>query len=371
MAPKIPEIEAKQTTKRGIPHWVVDLSVRLTGKRVRIFRLTREEAEAAAWEYLSERQLHGGDLSTLTTMERTFILWLRERGIGVEVAQRILSDAPTTMGPMLENAHEEYLRSQKGNDAHHLSSIKSKLRIFRDGFPGRRVGSIRPGEVERWLRPRGRGRLAYWRVLRAFFNFAAMHDWTDANPILKIPRPAVVPDEKIIFTAEQMERLLTAAQDLENLVMLRFLVFGGFFGLRTKEILSLQAEDVTPSEVHVRNMKTQKRGLRERYVTVLPVAKKWLPLLQLPKSGPVIGMTDKNFRINREKVLTKAGEGGQPIGWPYNVLRRSFGSYHLAAYEDPGKTAAQMGHTDPETTIGKYRAVRRKADGLAWFRITP
>src|SRR5690606_24684883 len=98
--------------------------------------------------------------------------------------------------------------------------------------------------------------------LRAFFNFAAMHDWTDANPILKIPRPAIAPDEKIIYTPEQMERLLAAALAIRNLVMLRLLVFGGFLGLRYKEIMNLQAEDVNAKEVFVRKMKTQKKGMR-------------------------------------------------------------------------------------------------------------
>lgn len=32
--------------------------------------------------------------------------------------------------------------------------------------------------------------------------------------------------------------------------------------------------------------------------------------------------------------------------WPHNVLRHSFGSYHLAAYGDGVRTAAQMSATD-------------------------
>ena len=154
--------------------------------------------------------------------------------------------------------------------------------------------------------------------------------------------------------------------------MLRLLVFGGFFGLRYKEILQLQVEDVGPDEIFVRKMKTQKKGMRERYVTALPNAKNWLKLLKLPEKGPPSTSMTKNLRLHREKVIAKANEAERvKITWPYNVLRRSFGSYHLAAFENPGLSAAQMGHTDPETTVGKYSVCRKKADGEAWFAITP
>lgn len=356
---------------------MVNLPASMVGKRTRIYRATKTEALAAANEYVCEHRIHGAELAGLTTAERAFVLWLREKGMTVDAAKKILSEAPSAVGPMMADAIAEYTKSQKGNSPQHLYSLRSKFSRIEAAFTKRRVGTIRPGELELFLRDKGRSKLAYYRVLRAFFNFAVMHDWAAANPMLKIPRPSMTPDERIIFTPEEMDNLLATAKKMENLPMLRLLVFGGFFGLRYREILTLQAEDVGEEEVFVRKMKTQKKGMRERYVTALPNAKLWLPLLKLPEKGPALGVNDKNLRLNRDKVLAaanaaKKGEPApEPITWPYNVLRRSFGSYHLAAFEDPGKTAAQMGHTDPETTVGKYRAVRKKADGEAWFNIAP
>lgn len=62
-----------------------------------------------------------------------------------------------------------------------------------------------------------------------------------------------------------MRALLKAAA--ETPVVLRYLVLGGFFGLRPSEVEKLRCEDIDleHAEVHVRNMKTAKRGLRERY----------------------------------------------------------------------------------------------------------
>lgn len=361
----------KEGVHRGVAVWIADILESAVGKRVRMYRPTREEAVAAASEYLSEHRLHGSALSSLTTSERTFILWLRERGVTVETAQKALLDTPAASGLKLETAIAKYMASQKGNDPHHLYSLRSKFSRVEAAFRSRFVSSIRAGEIEIFLRDKGRSKPAYHRVLRAFFNFAVMHDWTEANPVLKVPRPVIVPPERVIFTPEKMKRLLAAAIELENLPMLRLLVFGGFFGLRYKEILRLQVEDVGAKEIFIRRMKTQKKGMRDRYVTVLPNARAWLPLLELPESGSALGVNDKNLRLNREKVLTKANEKGEPIAWPHNVLRRTYGSSHLAAFEDPGLTATQMGHTDPETTVGKYRVARRKAEGRAWFAITP
>lgn len=365
-------LTARKIFRQGKESWFVDIPLRLVGKRVRIFRNTEREAIAAANEYVAEHQTHGEDLANISLPERAFILWLREAAITVEVAKRLISETPTGSGKILKKGILEYLKGQKGNDKHHIYSLRSKLSRLEEAFSGRTVASIRPGEIEIFLRDKGRSKLSYYRVLRAFFNFAVMHDWTEVNPVLKVPRPALAPDERVIFSAEEMARLLAAAQEVGSLPMLRLLVLGGFFGLRYKEIHTLQAEDVGVEEIFVRKMKTQKKGMRERYVTTLPNAKAWLPLLKLPKKGPALGVNDKNLRINRDKVLAKANEGHEDkIEWPYNVLRRSYGSYHLAAFENPGQTAAQMGHTDPETTVGKYRAVRKKADGEAWFAITP
>ena len=132
-------------------------------------------------------------------------------------------------------------------------------------------------------------------------------------------------------------------------------------------------------------MKTEGKGIRERYVAGTPNGLAWLAALCLPATGPVIPVNKRNFGLNRDAVIAKAngddvkeamkpvakaeGRKGKLIEWPYNVLRRSFASYHLAAFENPNLTAMLMGHTTADTTFAKYRAVRRKELGAAWFAI--
>jgi integrase len=52
-------------------------------------------------------------------------------------------------------------------------------------------------------------------------------------------------------------------------------------------------------------------------------------------------------------------------------MRHSFGSYHLAAHENAGKTALQMGHRRIDTTFEHYRRAVRKEDAERFWKIMP
>ena len=50
------------------------------------------------------------------------------------------------------------------------------------------------------------------------------------------------------------------------------------------------------------------------------------------------------------------------IHWEPNCMRHSFGSYHLAIFDNAGKTALQMGHRDIGTLFEYYRRAVRRED---------
>ena len=52
-------------------------------------------------------------------------------------------------------------------------------------------------------------------------------------------------------------------------------------------------------------------------------------------------------------------------------MRHSFGSYHMAHYENAGKTALQMGHRTIDTTFEHYRRAVRKEDAARFWEIMP
>jgi integrase len=57
--------------------------------------------------------------------------------------------------------------------------------------------------------------------------------------------------------------------------------------------------------------------------------------------------------------------------WKPNCMRHSFGSYHLAMFDNAGKTALQMGHREIGTLFEYYRRAVRKEDAEKYWGIIP
>jgi integrase len=58
--------------------------------------------------------------------------------------------------------------------------------------------------------------------------------------------------------------------------------------------------------------------------------------------------------------------------WPDDVLRHSYGSYHLAKYRNAALTAEQMGHKNARMLYTHYREVVKEASDIEEFwKLTP
>jgi hypothetical protein len=54
-----------------------------------------------------------------------------------------------------------------------------------------------------------------------------------------------------------------------------------------------------------------------------------------------------------------------------NALRHSFGSYHLAHFQDASRTAFQLGHSSPKMLAEHYDAVVLPKGAAEWWQIVP
>jgi hypothetical protein len=61
---------------------------------------------------------------------------------------------------------------------------------------------------------------------------------------------------------------------------------------------------------------------------------------------------------------------GLLTNWPQNALRHSFGSYHLAKFQDAPALALQMGNS-VDVIMKHYRELVRPADAAKYWRIRP
>ena len=84
------------------------------------------------------------------------------------------------------------------------------------------------------------------------------------------------------------------------------------------------------------------------------------------KRGLVVPLSDQAFRTRWEKCRTDAGL----IPWPHDVMRHTFATYHLAAFNDIGKLALQMGNS-PQVIHSAYKGLVSKADAGRFFALRP
>ena len=185
--------------------------------------------------------------------------------------------------------------------------------------------------------------------------------------------------EPAILTLIEAEKLLITAHANPELEMLAAVTLGLFCGLRTEEIKRLNWKDVHMDSdkpvVTISAAIAKKR--RIRHVDIPTNALKWLTLVT-KRTGQVAPNAHYNDFQKRFRQLLKLADWGHKengrwvSGWKVNALRHSFGSYHYAMTGAPLETSRLLGHTaNDQVLFDHYRALSTKADGKAYFAITP
>jgi integrase len=139
---------------------------------------------------------------------------------------------------------------------------------------------------------------------------------------------------------------------------------GLFAGLRTSELAALDWQDVHLTgkqqfiEVAARKAKTRQR----RIVSISDNLSSWLkPVARV--AGPVV---PDRYRERHERLQTFA----KLTPWPRNILRHSFGSYHLAFHKNEALTAAEMGNS-PAVIFQHYRALVTPEAAEKFWKLIP
>ena len=136
--------------------------------------------------------------------------------------------------------------------------------------------------------------------------------------------------------------------------MAKTLAIRYFAGLRTAELARLGPENIRERFIEIPAAKAKTR--QRRLVTIHPTLKEWLAL-----SPWMPG--DQEKRLAR--VCAAAG-----ISWPHNVTRHSFVSYHLAMFQNAGKTALEAGHAEARL-FAHYREMVTPEAAAEFWAIVP
>ncbi|HEY1771456.1 MAG TPA: hypothetical protein VGG02_14490 [Chthoniobacterales bacterium] len=264
----------------------------------------------------------------------------------------------------LGQAKDELVENRRGSGASARYCYDLGIRIgrFCADFPDRRVAEISTADVDAWLASLALApvtRNTFRRDLRTLFAFAMTRRYCADNPVAQTTKAKEIGGEIEILTVAQTARLLETADSLT----IPFWTIGAFAGLRRAEIERLDWKQIDLEsnliEVKARNSKTATR----RLVTIQPNLAAWLAPFQKIRGNVAPDNLRKLTEDDRERA-------GLRSGWPQNALRHSFGSYHLAHFNDAAALALQMGNS-PAIIFSHYRALVKPKDAARYWQIFP
>jgi integrase len=264
----------------------------------------------------------------------------------------------------LRSAMKELIDNRRLSGASKRYCYDLGLRIgrFCTAFPDRSVAEITTADVDNWLSDLQLApvtRNTFRRDLRTLFSFAITRKYCVENPVIGTTKAKEVDGDIEILSIGQTAKLLEAA----NADTLPFWAIGAFAGLRRSEIERLDWAQVDFEsgliEVKARHSKTARR----RFVTMQANLRTWLAPYRTQR-GPVCP-DNLRKRIDTDRAKAELQEG-----WPPNVLRHSFGSYHLAHFKDAAALALQMGNS-PDVIFRHYRELVKPKEAARYWQIKP
>ena len=234
------------------------------------------------------------------------------------------------------------------------------------GLAQRRVRSITPEDCAAWIAeafgtPQQRNKAR--RILSGVFSTAFRRGWCADNPVQRVEPERVVERRIEILSAEEIERLMTTAQEYEGgkcLAAVGMMLYGG---IRPHEVERLRWEDVrlpaagdegasfadAAGGVICISPQHCKTG-GARHVTIQPALH---ALLLNKRARPEERICPPNWR-RRWAGLHRAARF---TPWQPDVLRHTFATRHLCAHRNYAELQVEMGHRSAALLRTRYIAM--------------
>lgn len=216
-------------------------------------------------------------------------------------------------------------------------------------------------EVHRGTYATARKRLvALWRWCRAE-DYLPKVAHTEAERLPK-PRRAEECEEIGILRVVDFASVLELARG-EHPQHLAVAVLAGFTGLRRSELHAQRWADVNLAEGYLRVSSVKRNTPSKRHVPLCAAAVEWLMLCEREEGAELVSPP---WGLDRVRTFVR----GAKIQCPENGFRHSFISHLVAKTGNVAETALAAGNS-PAVVHAHYRALVPKAEGAAWFDLTP
>jgi integrase len=369
----------KRIRKDRPESWEVDLGI-VHGKRVQRFFKNKAEAERF-FSQVKEARRRDGDRALLEAWQiteyRAAKAACKEMGIQLSEAMEVCRKyyLPPVAAPALPELLGLFLDSKTatGRRANYVTALKNSIGAFIGAHKGVELAALSRDVVAKYIYSMGVGPKSQLNTrgdIRSFFEWARKAKFLAKNPLagddghIEIDEPER--DKEITaFGVEEVRALLTACLRPEFRNLMGYVTAAVFLGVRPEEIKRSPL-----SSLHLRERTFVVLGLhsktRSRRTIGMPrVAAVWFRLWRW-YCPDMPAFTFPNLR-KRFDALRKAA--GITV-WPHDVLRHTFGSMHLAAFEDEALTQKMMGHRPGEDTfVQHYRATYTVSGALLTKRI--
>jgi integrase len=286
-----------------------------------------------------------------------------------------------------ELALQKKLKSKKAPS--YISDLKKRWGRFEKWLPSSKraaINSIGRFDVRKVLDDCGLepvGERNMLRNLSVLFSWAVDRHYAASNPCkgIRLERQSSKPPVRIlsITEADRIFKLATEGFEVEAVPddphlsklsrvepfeLIPFLALGAFAGFRPEESLGIKWEmiDLRKGQIDLPAHLAKDRNRRIVDISVNLLA--WLESCPV-KSGSIVPL---NIRRKRMALRNKMGWEK----WPVDILRHSYGSYHLALHQNAPLTAETMGHREVRILYRHYREVIKDPEDIRnYWNIKP
>ena len=253
-------------------------------------------------------------------------------------------------------------RTADGMSPRYLGDLRVRLGRFVSCFGEEMIAAINARQIDEWLRGLGVGavtRNTFRRRLTVLYSFAKRRGYVTENPVADVERAKEPETEVEILSVSETARLLEGADS----AMLPFWAIGAFAGLRRAETERLAWSEIDFEAGLIEVKASKSKTASRRLVPMQPNLCEWL--------APYRTCTGRLCPVNlQQKINADRERAGLRTAWPHNALRHSFGSYHLARFNDAAKLALEMGNS-PAMIFRHYRELVKPKDAERYWKIAP
>lgn len=208
------------------------------------------------------------------------------------------------------------------------------------------------------------GIITAWRDL---FSFCVRRGYIAKSAADALVKPRVPRSMPEFLTVNAVRGILQGAL-LHYPNAIPKLALGFFGGLRTEELHRLTWENVKLDDGFVLVEPEQAKMGVARHVAIMPALRDWLvTLFDVKACHGLLPLTTYEFDAARRAVCEEYA-----VRWPQNAMRHTFATYHMAAFQDAGKTAFELGHTgDSRLLYRHYRGLATKEAADEFWALRP